>query len=289
MVIGLMLLHIDSFTAPDPFSSIVAAGVAAGASKEGFNVMLYTAVAEEEGDRAASKINRQIDGLVLVLPPRNSPIVEECLRQRIPVVSVLQEANGTSPTVNSSDYEGAKLATQHLLDFGHRRIAHLAGAPSIHTSQLRIDGYSDTLIYAGIPVHSEWLKEGEFLRQTGYESTKELLRLPETIRPTAIFAANDLSAHGALGAVHELGLRVPEDISIVGYDDTWYASILSPQLTSVNINVDLIGRRAVEMLIQTIEGEPQPLELILPVNLSVRGSTGPAPTAQSEIISWKLQ
>ena len=240
--------------------------------------MLYTAVAEEEGDRAARKIDRQIDGLVLVLPPKNSPIVKECLRQQIPVVSVLQEANEASPTVNSSDYEGARLATQHLIGLGYRRIAHLTGAPSIHTSRLRIKGYQDTPNEAGITLDPQLLKDGEFIRQSGYEATTTLLALPESKRPTAIFAANDLSAHGALDAIVEKGLRVPEDISLVGYDDTWYASVLSPQLTSVNINVDLIGRRAVELLIQTIEGEPQPLELVLPVSLSVRGSTGPAPT-----------
>jgi DNA-binding LacI/PurR family transcriptional regulator len=274
-VIGLMLPHVDSFATPDPFYSLVTAGVAAGASRAGYNLMLYTAVAEEEGYRAVEKIDRRIDGLILVLPPNGTPIVGECRRQGIETIAILQLPSEAPLTVNSSDYEGGRLATQYLIDLGHRRIAHLYGNRSIHTSDARYSAYLDALNAAGIAPKSEWVVEGGFNRSFAFEATRGLMRLPKDTRPTAIFAANDLSAHGAIEAIVDAGLRVPDDVSVVGYDDTWYASMTTPALTTVCMNVDLIGKRAAEMLIATIEGRCVERHPILPVSLTVRRSAGP--------------
>lgn len=274
-VIGLMLPYVHSFAMPDPFCSLVGASVAAVASREGYNVMLYTAVAEEEGERAAAVIDRRIDGLILVIPPVETPIYEECRRQGIATVSITQSPDAAPATVNSSEYEGGRLATEHLIGLGHRRIAHLFGARDIYTSQVRYQAYLDALQDAGIEPDPELTRDGGFTREVGHASTRELVRLPKAQRPTAIFASNDLSAHGAIEAIYEAGLRVPEDISVVGYDDTWYASIPNPPLTSVNMNIDLIGRRAAEMLIGTIEGRSPECHPVLPVSLTVRRSSGP--------------
>jgi LacI family transcriptional regulator len=282
-VIGLMLPYADSFTAPDPFSSLVSAGVAAGASRAGYNLMLYTAVAEEDGGGAAKKIDRRVDGLVLVIPPDDSPIVEECRRQGIPTVAIMQRPEALRLTVNSSDYDGATLATNHLIALGHRRIAHLLGKPEIHTSESRCRAYIDALIAAGIEPDRDLIVEGGFGRDVSFASTRLLLRMPRDRRPTAIFAANDLSAHGAIDAIAEAGLLVPDDVSVVGYDDTWYASVVTPPLTSVCVNVDLVGRHAAEMLIECIEGRVHDCHPILPVSLTIRRSSGP-PRDRSEAI-----
>lgn len=274
-VIGLMLPHVDSFATPDPFYSLVTSGVAAVASRSSYNLMLYTAVAEEEGERAVEKIDRGIDGLILVLPPAASPLFDVCLKLHIKTVAILQKPEEAPLTVNSSDYEGGKLATQHLIDLGHRRIAHIYGNRTIHTSDRRYLAYAHTLANAGIFPSPDWVAEGGFNRIQGYQAARALLASPEDKRPTAIFAANDLSAHGAIDALAEAGLRVPEDVSVVGYDDTWYASMTTPPLTSVSMDVERVGRTAAEMLLASIEGRELDPHPVLPVSLTVRRSSGP--------------
>ncbi len=274
-VIGLMLPHANSFAAPDPFYSLVTAGVAAGASQAGYNLMLYTAVAEDEGALAAEKIDRRIDGLILVIPPEDSPILEECRRLGISTVGIVQDPRAARRTVNSDDYEGGRLATEHLLALGHRRIAHLYGSRDNYSNEGRYRAYVDVLRAAGVEPDQDLVREGGFNRSTSYESSRLLARMPERRRPTAIFAANDLSAHGAIDAITEAGLRVPDDISVVGYDDTWYASITNPPLTTVRMNVDLIGRRAAELVISSIEGRLEEDHIVLPVSLTIRQSSGP--------------
>jgi LacI family transcriptional regulator len=277
-VIGMMLPYLNSFTVPDPFSSLVTAGVAAGASLAGYDLMLYTAVAEEEGRRAAHRIDKRIDGLVLVLPPDGTPILAECKRLGIAVVAVLVPPHSLPMTVNSSDYEGGRVATEHLLSLGHRRIGHILGHPDIHTSEIRNRAYREALIEAGVKVDPQWVADGFFARDGGYEAMQQLLKLPSECRPTAVFAANDLSAHGAIDAIREAGLRVPQDISVVGYDNTWYASVINPPLTTVQIDVDRIGRCAVEKLIGFLEGGTPEPHTVVPTVFVIRESTGPAPT-----------
>lgn len=288
-VIGVMLPHSHSFAVPDPFYSLVTAGVASAAKSRGYNLMLYTAVAEEEGDRAAAQIDRRIDGLILVMPPDGTPIVEECHRQGIATVALLQNPDIAPLTVNSDDYEGGRLATQHLLDLGHRRIAHLLGRPDIHTSSARYRAYVDTLLAAGIFPDPDLVAAGGFDHAIGRNATRGLLNLSAEKRPTAIFAANDLSARGAMDAIEEAGLRVPDDISVVGYDDTWYASLTYPPLTSVCMNIDAMGQRAAELLISQIEGQIREGHPVLPVSLTVRHSSGPASIPCNSIFPGILQ
>lgn len=270
--IGLMLPHVDSFAAPDPFYSLVTAGVAAAAARRGYNLMLYTAVAEEESERAAQTIDRRVDGVILVIPPNGTPLYEECRRQGVAVVALTESPGRAALTVNSDDYEGARLAMDHLLRLGHRRIAHLHGNLDILSSLPRVQAYRDALQAAGVEFDPELLADGGFSRSVARDSMRRLL---DARRPTAVFAANDLSAHGVLDALAERGLRTPEDVSVVGYDDTWYASVTDPPLTSVRTDVDGTGRRAADLLIDALEGKVEEAHPVLPVSLTVRRSTGP--------------
>jgi LacI family transcriptional regulator len=279
-VIGLMLPYASLFIEPDPFSTLVAAGVARCAAELGYNVMHYTAVAEEDGVRAAEMIDRRIDGLILIIPPGDSPIFQECERRGVATVAVLTDPQIAPLTVNSSDYDGGRIATEHLISLGHRRIAHLYGAANVHTSAIRQRAFEDAMQSAGLMVDPELVKAGRFSRGVSHDSTSQLFQLPEERRPTAIFACNDLSAHGAMDALFELGLGVPEDVSVVGFDDTWYALITNPPLTTVNMSVAEIGHRAAQVLIETVEGRVREQHSILPVSLTVRRSTGPVPVAE---------
>jgi LacI family transcriptional regulator len=276
-VIGLMLPYVGSFKTPDPFYSIVTAGVAAGAYASGYNLMLYTAVAEEEAERAAQSVDRRIDGLILVSPHPETPILEECRKLGIATVCIDLAPSYEPLTVNWDEYQGGLLAVNHLLDLGHRRIAHLYGHPGNYLNELRFQAYRDALLAAGIELDLDLVLPGGFQRNMSLLSTREMLSLPEHKRPTAIFAINDLAGHGALDAIAEAGLSVPEDISVVGYDDTWYASITSPPLTTIRINVDQIGQRAAELLVAKLRGPVEEAHLVVPVSLTIRRSSGPPP------------
>lgn len=274
-VLGLMLPYAWAYADHDPFYSLVTTGVTACAARRGYNVMLYSAAAEAEGKRAAGLIDRLAAGLIFVSPPAGTPLYEECRRQRIPYVTILADPSSGELTVNSDDYRGGRIATQHLVGLGHRRIAHLAGRTEVVTSGPRRQGYLDVLAEAGLEADPAWLVAGDFDRATGYDSTRRLLELPERRRPTALFAANDLSAHGAIEAAFDAGLRVPEDVAVVGYDDTWYATVTRPMLTSVGMDVVGIGRCAAETLISFLEGDGEASRhSVLPVSLTVRESCG---------------
>jgi LacI family transcriptional regulator len=275
-VLGLMLPYASSLLSENtPFESLLVSGVVARAGSRGYNVMLYAATAEDEGDRAASMIDRRIDGLILLIPPFDSPILDECERQGIATAAILADPESATLTVRSDDYNGGRLATRHLIELGHRRIAHLYGRQGVVTTEPRLLGYRDALAEAGIKADDRLCLPGDFARKPGYASMRRLLDLPATDRPTAVFAANDLSAHGAMDAIHEAGLTVPGDVSVVGYDDTWYSTVTRPRLTSVRMSVSDLGSRAADLLISHLEGEQVPeRHPVLPVALVLRESTG---------------
>jgi len=274
-ILGLMLPFAWAYADHDPFYSLVSTGVTACAARYGYNVMLYSATAEDEGDRAAKMIDGLVGGLIFVSPPPESPLYSECRRQGIPYVTILAGRDSAPLTVNSDDFEGGLLATRHLVSLGHKKIAHLSGQPDVVTSKPRQQGYLAALSEAGIAADSKLTIAGDFNRASSYAATIQLLSLPADQRPTAIFAANDLSAHGAIEAVFDAGLNVPGDIAVVGYDDTWYATVTRPMLTTVCMDVHTVGHRATELLISFLEGDAAiQSHSVLPVSLSIRESCG---------------
>lgn len=274
-ILGLMLPTAWAYADHDPFYSLVTTGVTSCAARFGYNVMLYSATAEDEGVRAAKMIDKLIAGLILVSPPPDAPLDFECQRQRIPYVKILSGADNSQLTVNSDDYEGGLMATRHLLSLGHRRIAHLGGRAGVATTAPREAGFRAALAEAGIAPDQMLCVQGNFNRADSYRETCELMRLPADQKPTALFAGNDLSAHGAIEAVADSGMQVPDDVAVVGYDDTWYATVTRPTLTSVCMDVPAIGRKAAEVLISLLEGdEDVQHHSTLPVSLTIRESCG---------------
>jgi LacI family transcriptional regulator len=187
----------------------------------------------------------------------------------------LKQAGAEDWVVNSDDFTGGKLVAKHLLALGHRRIGALVGSPDIVNSQPRIEGFRKALGEAGVEIRPEWFLTAGMNWRLGQAAMEKLLALDEHNRPTAIFAANDLCAEGAIRAVRAAGLSVPDDFGIVGYDDTFYATLTQPPLTTVRMPIQEMGELAVRMLIGRLEGQadidPQP---VLPVSLTVRSSCG---------------
>jgi DNA-binding LacI/PurR family transcriptional regulator len=208
----------------------------------------------------------------------------------IPVSDVIRDVAGKIPTVAVGGMDldlpdvdviandnrlGAALAVRHLAELGHTRIAHISGLPG-KAGVLRMQGYEDAMRDAGLGRHVT-VETADMTEDGGYRAAVRLLSRPE--RPTAIFAANDMSCVGALSAAAELGLRVPGDVSFVGFDNSGLARLRALWLTSVDGSARAMGQQAAAALLGRIEapGAEGRLQLITP-RLEVRGSTGPAPS-----------
>jgi LacI family transcriptional regulator len=167
--------------------------------------------------------------------------------------------------------DGALAAMAHLIGLGHRRIGFVTGRPDLESARRRLLGYEDALHEAGIPVDQALIEAGDFTRETGFACAQRLLALPQP--PTAIFAANDQSAFGAIEAAQEAGLRVPNDLSVVGFDNIPEATYFSPPLTTIDQFIDEMGYVAAEILIGLVQGEPLESDLYkMPTQLIVRDS-----------------
>lgn len=280
-ILGLAFPYSHAFVDRNPFCTQIMSGVFEEAIRARYNLMLHTATGDDwnAADEGAL-IDPRVDGLLLVLPSPDSPVVERCLRQEFPCVAL-----GYAPhsevvcAVNSDDFTGGRVATEHLVSLGHRRIAHFVGRPGIATTEPRKRGYLAALEAGGEKFSPDLLVPAGFAEADGYAAMQRLLlETPKAQLPTAIFAANDPCAVGALQALEECGVRVPDDMAMVGYDDTWYAAMTSPPLTSVRMPILEMGALATTMLIELIEGRtPAERQPILPVSLTIRQSCGAQP------------
>jgi LacI family transcriptional regulator len=200
-------------------------------------------------------------------------------RRGIPFVVVDHrgELGPDIPSVGATNWAGGRVATEHLLSLGHRRIAIITGTPALGCSRERLSGYRAALEMAGVAFDPALCREGDFQYESGYRETCALLELSDP--PTAIFASNDMQAIGALNALRARGMSVPRDMSIVGFDDLEIAALINPPLTTVRQPLAQMGSFAATMLLQLIEREPLGSSRIeLATELIVReSSTRPRP------------
>ncbi|CEA09592.1 HTH-type transcriptional repressor CytR [Arthrobacter saudimassiliensis] len=221
-------------------------------------------------------IARRPAGVVLVF----SDLAQESRRQleaRSIPFAIIDPAGDPAPdvpSVGSANWSGGMMATRHLIELGHRRIAALTGPEDMMCSLARIDGYRSAMNTAGLPIDPDLIRYGDFHVDGGRRLALELLALPD--RPTAIFAGSDLQALGVLDAARQLGISVPEQLSIVGYDDLPMARWSSPALTTVHQPLIEMAEEAARMVMQLRDGEyPNNLRLDLATSLVVRDSTAP--------------
>jgi LacI family transcriptional regulator len=187
--------------------------------------------------------------------------------------------DAATASVSFDSYKGAELAMQHLASLGHRRIALVCGRSDVNDrARERRRAYEDFMHAAGLPVEAAMIHEGDFQLDRGRDAMRELLRLP--LPPTGLFCANDIQAVGALHACGEYGLRVPEDISIVGFDDLPAAQYVRPQLTTIRVPAHEMGQLAATNVLQALVTGQRPLSAELPIELVVRHS---AATVQSDV------
>ncbi len=261
-----------------PFFQEVLYGLRDRLGAAGFDLLIFAADHPGNGFGYHDYLKRcqhhRLDGVALMGVDRHDPEVHGLLRSKWPCVFVDLDLSGTrAGYVMSDNYGGAEVATKHLLSLGHRRIGHLHGPLGSRPSTDRVGGYRAALEGAGLAFDPALVLEGDDLNESGYACMQALLALDEP--PTALFASSDLMAVGAMLAAFDAGLRVPQDLAVVGFDDIPIASLLRPALTTVRQDKEGLGRAAAEALVRAIEEPEQPPSVItLPVELVVRESCG---------------
>jgi LacI family transcriptional regulator len=217
---------------------------------------------------------RQVDGFIVTTTEATLGFVADLVRDGVPVVTVNRTLSGVSGfAVTPDDRRGAAAAVQHLLDLGHREIAHVGGPHGLAPGQERYRGYQDALREAGVRAPRALVRFADaFTGGAGVAPTRALL---ESGRPfSAVFAGNDLLALDCIDVLREAGLECPRDVSVVGFNDMPFADRFTPPLTTVHFSPYDIGREAAQLLMSQIEGDgTAPRTLVLPTRLVVRGST----------------
>ena len=262
----------------NPFFAEIAKGIEDLAGTRGYSLFLCNT--DQSFSRGLHHLavlqKRGVDGIIYasigldaegVLPAR----VQALQKDGVATVLIGQQATGLqSNAVLTDDEEGACQAVTHLIESGHRRIAYVGG-PDTYINRLRKKGFARACREHGLAIDPTLIVASNFRVEGGVAATKALLLAPA--RPTALFLANDLMAIGAVQAIKEAGLRVPQDLAVVGFDDISLASYLDPPLTTVRMPKYELGRQAMVKLLQIMTGESPGREVILPTELVVRHST----------------
>ncbi len=282
--------HILKSISPNLFYAQVALGAEAEALSHGYTILAYNMQKDPDRERMGVEvlIRRQVDAIIFTTPVSQEN-VQLALDFSVPVVQVERPTKLQTNVVLVDNYTGAAQATEHLIRLGHQQIAFLGSdlvldttSPYAQVDKERMAGYTDTMSKHGLTVPEAWLSLGHYYSVDGGGSPGDGYRLMQHILdqgpyPTAVFAGCDIMAAGAFQAIYARGLRVPDDISVVGFDDT-LAPYLSPPLTTVAQPMEAIGRAAVQLAlaeIENVEGNYKPQVRRLSMRWVERASTAP--------------
>ncbi|MCA0970492.1 LacI family transcriptional regulator [Halobacillus litoralis] len=256
------------------FAEIVG-GIEEEASKNGYRVLLRNS--NNQIDREYGSIEhmkqRQVDGMIMLSPRLDEEILQD-ISEKYPIVLATAHLDETKiPVVSIDNVSSSKKATEHLIRLGHRRIAHITGQLDSMISRYRFKGYREAMKENGIDYDTQLIREGEFTFESGYEQMMNLL--DQKFPPTALFAASDEMAMGAINAAKSRGVNVPEDLAVVGFDNIRFSSVFDPPLTTIAQPKFGMGEKAMELLMKKFNGEPvEQTEHILPDELIIRDSCG---------------
>lgn len=273
--IGLVLCQSPDRIFADAFLPEVLRGVGEVAQERDFRILLQSVVDVTEPNAYIGLVReKRIDGIILSGPRSDDQQLSRLKEEGFPVVLLGQLKSSGINFVDVDNLGAAKMATQHLIGLGHRRIGMITNAPPAYTaSQDRLRGYQVALEENGIGYNEQLVRYGDFREESGHQAMEQLLELAEPL--TAVFVASDLVAFGAMEAIKERGLRIPQDIAIVGFDDVRLAHYVDPPLTTVRLPAYELGARAMKLVIQMIEEEElREGEVLLKTELVIRESCG---------------
>jgi LacI family transcriptional regulator len=279
--VGVMLIELSS-----PFQPQIVDGITAELESTPFQEILIAGGMSPERQKRSIEalVDRQVDGLIIIAPWMDHQWLET-LGAGLPTVVIARHGGAANfDTIVDDDSEGARLMVDHLVQLGHRRILHTSQPsgglerPHVLSHTPRLDGYEHAMRRHGLEPD---VIVTSYTEQGGYEATREALARPTP--PTAIFAGADIAALGVLRAAEERGLRVPQDLSVAGYDNIYISTIGRVSLTTIDQSATLTGSRSARLLLERIEGRTQPVHYLIAPRLAARATTAPlldTPTSQ---------
>jgi DNA-binding LacI/PurR family transcriptional regulator len=277
-VLALVLRQSPEQIASDAVLAETLRGFAAAARSSGFRVMVEPLPRDgQDGSYHALVRGQHADGLVISGPRTDDPELGALVRDGFPLVLQGTLPDLAVPSVDVDNVAGARGAVEHLVALGHRRIGCITNAPLVYTAaQERLAGYRQALQAADVEPDDRLVATGDFDAPSGHAAMVELL---ERTSVDAVFVASDVVALGAIGALREAGRRVPDDVSVVGFDDIPLAAYFDPPLTTVRLPAFELGQAAGRALLERIADPAMTGRTLLPTELIVRASTGPPPAA----------
>lgn len=276
-IIGLVFPRVFTMMFTDPWASVLIRGCIEGSERADLSLVHVLVTTDDQAavDRffERSVMARHLDGVILASHVLGDKLVARLQESDFPYVLVGRDEHRTAHFVDIDNRQAARVATQHLIDHGYRRIMHLSGPPDLVTALDRLDGFRDAFRDSGLDPDIARIECAYFEQVTAYEKMLRILREPN--RPDAIFAADDAMAIGAIQAARELGLDVPGDLAIIGFDDIDMNRMFRPHLSTVRQPSDALGRTAVGLLSEIINRPPSaPVQQWLNAELIVRDSCG---------------
>lgn len=272
--VGLILGEGQERLAADAFLPTFLQGVTASVHQRGYLLMLQLAEDVPSHEAYVRLIReQQVDGVILSGPRSDDPLLPQLAEERFPLILHGQLDGFDFPCVDVENHAGAYQAVNHLVGLGHRRIGFISNAPlSYSGTQDRFAGYRRALAEHDITQDPTLVRTAAFLPQSGWAAMKDLLDLDDP--PSAVFAAGDVVALGAMSAAHAAGLRIPDDVAVMGFDDIFLAAHAHPPLSTVRVPAYGLGWTAAEVLIALIEGDEEVSSVMLETELVIRESCG---------------
>jgi len=255
-----------------PVVNLSGNGVPTEAGRLHQDILLFTRYRETDQDEMLSTIlDGRVDGVIFIAPFFTAKTVELATSLHLPCVTISGAPLDGVTSFSIHNETGMSKALEHLYSLGHRRIAHIAGRLDMQDSLLRLQAYRSFLHDKKLMYRDEWVAKGQFLIEGGRKAMHELMNLP--LRPTAVACANDEMAIGAILATHDLGIKVPDVVSITGFDGSPESAYAYPPLTTVRQPTGELGQAALRAVISLIEGLETPETTIFETDLIVREST----------------
>lgn len=271
MSVGLFVCHTHSVFS-DAYIIRLIEGMSQSLNRSRFQLTIVP-VRLDESDYIEIARRNGVDGVILINTHEQDPGIPELEKAEFPLVVIGSAASDDVYRVDIDNRVAARKTVEYLVSMGHSDIGMITHALPVYSAAVeRLAGFRDALAAAGLPVREDWIRNGDFTEQSGYRAMQEILALSG--RPTAVYAARDTIAYGAINAVRDAGLSVPDDISIIGFDDDFLSRYLNPPLTTMSLPAASIGAQAAELMIARLSSGTLPAKrrILLPTHLSRRCS-----------------
>lgn len=270
--IGLVMSRPARAAMAIPFYPEIIGGITERATLSRYHVLLVSSTSREDESAQAMSLlrNRKVEGLIHLASRVSDKLIDSLIEERFPFVVIGRVPDRQVPFVNNDNVAAARMAVAHLLDEGFKDIAFIGGSPDLVVTIDRLEGYRRELETRRIPLRPEWIACSESTITAGAAAAERLLSLSP--KPQAVFAMDDTIAAGVLKAATKMGLRVPDDLAVVGFNDDPVSGFVEPGLTTVRIPIFEMGCQAVRMLLEIIQTGKAPGNVVVPAELVVRQS-----------------